>query len=175
MSRCDSRVTSTHGNGVTNRTAGHRTVARAYGDPQNMPAAHTLTVRAAVGRTSGRERGLDCHDGIRTRRNALMGAGNVVKVCLHWPHLPDAAFRVLTQMAVVALDRDTPPTYWVGRDPLVRVLGRGEKPSEADYQALKRAVSRLLKEGAVAVDKPSGPGHAARYSLHLDDPTGITQ
>lgn len=97
-----------------------------------------------------------------------MGAGNVVKVCLHWPHLPSASFRVLTQMAVIALDRDTPPIYWGGRAPLVRVLGRGEDPTEPDYQALKRAMSPLLKAGCVAVDKPSGPGHAARYSLHLD-------
>lgn len=103
-----------------------------------------------------------------------MGAGNVAKVCIHWPHLSNESFRVLTQMAVIAMDRDNPPIYWGGRDPLVRVLGRGEQPTEADYQALKRAMSKLLKLGVVAVDKPSGPGHAARYSLHLDPATGIT-
>jgi len=103
-----------------------------------------------------------------------MGAGNVAKVCIHWPHLPHPAFRVLTQMAVVALDRDNPPVYYGGRDALVRVLGRGDEPTDADYQALKRAIRGLLISGVVAVDKHAGPGHTTRYSLHLDPPTGIT-
>ena len=79
---------------------------------------------------------------------------------LKWAAAIGVEFRII--------DRDNPPIYWGGRDPLVRVLGRGEKPSEPDYQALKRAMTPLLKAGVVAVDKPSGPGHAARYSLHLD-------
>jgi len=104
-----------------------------------------------------------------------MGAGNVVKVCLNWADLPSASFRVLVQMAVVALDRDSPPIYWGGRAPLIRVLGRGDDPDDVDYKALKRAMTPLLRSGVVAVDKSSGPGHAARYSLHLDPPTGPTK
>lgn len=104
-----------------------------------------------------------------------MGASNVAQVLSHHADLPDAPFRVVVQMALLALDKERPPKYWGGRDHLVRAMGRGEDPSEADYRALKRAIQVLTRRGVVAVDKHAGPGHSTVYSLHLGPVTGVTQ
>jgi hypothetical protein len=103
-----------------------------------------------------------------------MGAGNVVLVVSNWFLVPDPAFRVLVQMALISLDRDTPPRYFGGRTPLLRVMGRdSDHPSPSDYQALKRAIATLVDNGVVSVDKPATKTRAAVYSLHLSGTSGV--
>jgi hypothetical protein len=101
-----------------------------------------------------------------------MGAGNVVLAYLNWSHLDSVPFRVLGFMAVISQDRMHPPIYWGGRDNLVRAMGRVEAPTNTDYRALARVISKLIDEGAITVDKPAHRGSNAVYSLNLDPGKG---
>lgn len=97
-----------------------------------------------------------------------MGASNAIAVCTHWTALPGDAFKVLTFMALITMDRDPEPTYWGDTEPLVRAIGRKSEPvEEADYRALRRAIRVLVENRAISVDKRAGPGHPPHYRLHL--------
>ena len=96
----------------------------------------------------------------------MMGARLVAQAFTHWTHLPDRPFRVLVRMALVAKDTNASPTYWGGRDDLADALGL--PPSEAAYQAVKRAVRQIVSAGAVEI---AYLGHATKrteYRLTLD-------
>jgi hypothetical protein len=101
-----------------------------------------------------------------------MGAGNVALVLSNWATLPDAAFRVLVQMALTGLDKDSPPKYYGGRSPLLHAMGR-EKHEPADFQALKRAIASLVDTGAISVDNYATKHRPATYSLHLWGTPGV--
>lgn len=119
-----------------------------------------------------------------------MGAQLVRLAYARWSHLPDRAFRVLAFMALVAMDADTPPIYFGGRETLSRLgLGRMtpdeparsdrsaraeayRKQRRADFEAVKSAIRELVDAGPVRVVSGAAPGRTAVYSLHLDAATG---
>lgn len=97
-----------------------------------------------------------------------MGASNAMSVVTNWSHLPCDAFKALTFMALITLDRDPEPVYWGATESLISAIGRdGDDPTEADFRALRRAIKALVHTGAVAVDKRSAPGRPPAYALHL--------
>ena len=52
-----------------------------------------------------------------------MGAQNVARVFVHWPHLGHREARLLLYMANVSLDADRPPVYFGGWEAAARALG----------------------------------------------------
>ncbi len=101
-----------------------------------------------------------------------MGATLMGLVLTHWTHITDRAFRVLTRMAVTALDHPTPQTpaatYFAGRDLLVSVLRReGDGTPESAYRTVKRALDELIKEGAIERIEIGRGGRNSVYRLHL--------
>jgi len=96
-----------------------------------------------------------------------MGASNVAAVYTHWRKLPDRAFRLLTYMALVSMDRDMPPRYFGGVDPLVEALGRDLPATHADRVAVSGALTQLARVGAVSRATTPARGRRAEYALHL--------
>lgn len=93
-------------------------------------------------------------------------------VLTHWTHVTDRAFRVLSRMAVTALDKadaSTPAAhYFGGRDLLVSALRReGDGTRESAYRTVKRAVDELIKEGAIERVQVGRSGRNTVYRLHL--------
>lgn len=90
----------------------------------------------------------------------------------HWSHLGDRAFRVLTIMALTALD--TPRNgqeaglYWAGHEYLCAVMYGTDDPAENQRQAVKRAVRELVKAGAIEVAQASTGRRRARYRVTAD-------
>jgi hypothetical protein len=90
--------------------------------------------------------------------------------------LDHAPMRVLTFMAVTALDKtstktgDPPDRYYYGRIPLARALGYGRtNPDDADskaaHSAVARAVQTLLDEGVIKLRESAHSGRSAEYDL----------
>lgn len=86
-------------------------------------------------------------------------------------------FRLLTYMAVTALDEDQPPRYFDSRESSALALGRrvpDPGTSEADaersaaFQAVKVALSGLTALGAVRRLKAGRAGQRAEYAIALD-------
>lgn len=95
-----------------------------------------------------------------------MGARLVAAAFVLWPHLPHAQFRMLTGMALRALDppgKDgrPPMLYFDGEDGLVDLLGRSRSQA---YDVL----AALRKAGAVSVVEAGRSRHRAVYKLALD-------
>lgn len=113
-----------------------------------------------------------------------MGASNVALVFAYWGALPGAPFRLLTFMALTALDADDPPRFWGGRDALAQALGRSVPPEPDDdddsdeaaavrrqrkraHEAVRIGLKELVATGAVTVAKEARAGRRAEYRLHL--------
>lgn len=83
---------------------------------------------------------------------------------------------VLAYMALVALDRDEVPHYWLGHEALaIHCLGRDEASiDDSDLRAVRRAITPLFKARAITVAQhSSGRGERrgrVSYRLHLDMP-----
>lgn len=111
----------------------------------------------------------------RVEPEALMGASNVAAAyTVYAGKVPATAMVVLVYMALVSKDADAEPWYSQGHRALAEhALGRPE-PDEADVRAVGRAMTALLRAGAVStvrrgavrVDGPS----TAKYRLHLRTP-----
>lgn len=95
-----------------------------------------------------------------------MGASLIGAVFARWTHVSDTAFRVLTRMALTALDNPSADgkkpaaTYWGGRDLLAMSLrrpwptGDDEKSANARkniHRDVRRALGELAKEGAIEI------------------------
>lgn len=114
-----------------------------------------------------------------------MGARLVREVSDHWGHLAAGPYKLLTRMALLALDqtgKDGQPaaTYWRGWVDLATALGRkvpddDDGSEEAERRRLniksevKRHTTALVKLGAVerAVDNP-GRGTRQVWKLTLN-------
>jgi DNA-binding transcriptional ArsR family regulator len=99
-----------------------------------------------------------------------MGATNVSHVYAFWSHLPAPSKVLLTYMALVTRDDQDPPLFDGGRDVLALALGRdllGGEFTNADKNAVTRALAPLKASGVVTVAREPFPGRSARYALHL--------
>lgn len=113
-----------------------------------------------------------------------MGAGNVAQAFTYWTALDDRSFRVLCRMALVSLDNGNPPKYFAGRDDLAAALGKSlpPKPEDTDltleaeaarkvrasvYEIVRKAVAKLVKEGAIVSSGDARFRNRAEYSLYL--------
>lgn len=108
-----------------------------------------------------------------------MGMQLVGLVMNNWaPHLNDQCFRVLTRMALTALDEANDKyeacLYFAGREPLISVMNEADKRDpKALEQAILRSIRKLIKLGAIErLNKPC-PGRRAEYRLTLKTPPRI--
>lgn len=106
-----------------------------------------------------------------------MGAGNALKACHAWGHLPDRPFRILSYMALRARDNDAAPWYGAGHDELASIALGLPMGTEREHLAALRAVSRAFKAlheaGAVTTHRYARPGKHATYLLWLDSPAPV--
>jgi hypothetical protein len=106
-----------------------------------------------------------------------VGASNALSAFrLYAAKVPPTALNVLVFMALVAMDRDDPPRYWLGHEALaVHCLGRDEASiTDSDLRAVRRAITPLFEAGAITVARHSS-GNARKhttveYQLHLVTP-----
>jgi hypothetical protein len=104
-----------------------------------------------------------------------LGASLVAKLVSKWaPHLGHDAFRVLTVMAVTALDNPTPEQpagmYFNGVKPLQDVLrDSGTRTPAALKKAAQEAIREALAVGAVEQTKAAKSQRRAEYRLTLDN------
>lgn len=105
-----------------------------------------------------------------------MGAHLVSIMLNEWaPILNDRCFRVLTRMALIALDYDkglTPAAhYFGGQELLVMTLFRERCGSlEAAERTVKRAIAELIKLKAIERVQKGYPGRNAVYKITLERP-----
>lgn len=89
-----------------------------------------------------------------------------------WSALSDAAYRVLVLMAWHCLDaphNDYPAgVYWGGRVALAALRFNVEEPTPAQVQKIKRAMTELVRRGAITCTTPAVGGRSAHYTLTLD-------
>lgn len=97
-----------------------------------------------------------------------MGVRNASAVYVWWPHLTHRDHRLLVRMALSALDDGQPPVYFGGWQFLAESLGLDVKgnPNNAK-EAVRRALSRLVKAGAVVSSGHARTGRRAEYALTL--------
>lgn len=80
--------------------------------------------------------------------------------------LGHAPTRLLVYMALRALDDDTPPVSFIGRDTAAEVLGnRGTDAQRHD--AVKKVIGSLKRAGVIALRNKPHEGRRAEYVLHL--------
>ena len=96
-----------------------------------------------------------------------MGAHLVARVYTTWSHLPDRPFRLLTHMALIIKDATPKPTYWGGREAMCQALGLPVE-SQSSHQAVKRAVRRLVDEGALERVRNGHAGSRSEYELRFE-------
>lgn len=100
-----------------------------------------------------------------------MGANLVSQVLAHWTHVSDRAFRVLTRMAVTALDkpRDGKPAnvYFAGRELLAMSLRSDGGTEQSRFRIVARVVAELVQQGAIERIDGGRTGHNAVYRLTL--------
>jgi hypothetical protein len=91
----------------------------------------------------------------------------------HWSQLTDLQFRVLTIMAITSLDvgngRHSRAVYWAGHDYLALCVFGTDAPEERHLHAVKRAISGLVKLGAIEPMERATGRRRARYRLILDE------
>lgn len=108
-----------------------------------------------------------------------MGASNVRKVYLNWPHLEDRPFRLLAYMALRARDNDANPWYGAGHTELAEIaLGlplATERQQQEALRVVRRAMTKLRTSGAITTTRRAATGRQARYGLHLNGPAQVTQ
>jgi hypothetical protein len=107
-----------------------------------------------------------------------MGGHLVKLVTTRWSHISDRAFRVLTVMAVTALDAPTDSceagVYFAGQEPLLAAL-RNERGGtrETRERTVKKAITELIKEKAIERVVTGRVGRKAIYRLRLDGAAGV--
>lgn len=84
---------------------------------------------------------------------------------------------VLVFMCSTAMDGDSPPRYWAGREALARyALGR-VVPSDSDenknarrsiFESVRQAVEGLVAKGVIARVGSAYPGRSQEYTITLD-------
>lgn len=93
----------------------------------------------------------------------------------YWSHLDHAPFRLLAYMALVSLDhpKDGQPArrYFGGRDALCQALGHPVPPSDSTARTVRKAISALMRAGAIETVVKAAPGRYAEYALQLDGGT----
>lgn len=110
-----------------------------------------------------------------------MGMKLVGLVLTKWaPYVPDRAFRVLTRMAMTALDEASEKMpaslYFGGRDLLIACLN-AERSGTIDSleRTLKRAINDLIRLGAIERTNRAYSGERAVYRLTLEKPIRIDE
>lgn len=98
--------------------------------------------------------------------------------------------RLLTWMALRALDKDQPPRYFAAREESAYGLGRRvpDEPAPDDpdhdrlqqqraaaFQSVKVAIQGLAKKGAIRRARRGREGQRAEYILAFDEPAGQTE
>ena len=78
-------------------------------------------------------------------------------------HLPA---RILTAMALRALDRDAEPVYYAGHD--ILAAAAGHEPTDAGRKAAQRGIRQLIELGLLRRVSPA-PNRNTRYFLLNDD------
>lgn len=102
-----------------------------------------------------------------------MGAYNVLAAYAMWgAKLPPISFKVLVYMAATSMDSDEFPWFSRGHEHLAaRALLRPPPIGEADIRAVERAITPMLRIGAIHVDRKASVrrdgSHTARYRLSL--------
>lgn len=113
-----------------------------------------------------------------------MGATNVKNVFEHWGHLDHRPHRLLTYMALTALDKDNPPLFYGGREMLAAALGynvptepsggaespfavQAQKDRDKAFQAVKQAINVLIRKGAISRIETGKFRNHSKYALHL--------
>lgn len=103
-----------------------------------------------------------------------MGAQLVSLMLAHWaPQLNDRCFRVLTRMALTALDRDqglTPAAHYFGGEELLILTLKAERDGSeaAARRTVRRAIADLIALGAIERVTKGYPGHNAVFKLLLE-------
>jgi hypothetical protein len=114
-----------------------------------------------------------------------LGAALIALVLMRWTHVSDGAFRVLSRMALTALDepRDGKPadTYYGGRELLAMSLrqpfplGDDEASARARddiFRRVRRFTAELIKEGAIERVGIARDGRNQVYRLTLEPRRG---
>ncbi|MEU4578951.1 hypothetical protein [Nonomuraea sp. NPDC023979] len=109
-----------------------------------------------------------------------MGAQLVAAVLANWTHVSDVEFRILVRMALTALDHpkgDRPAAlYFGGHEALALALRRpfptgddeaSEKARQNILRDVRRAVTSLIKQGAIESVGGGRAGRRAEYRLLL--------
>ncbi|NUL44143.1 hypothetical protein F7P69_02880 [Cellulosimicrobium funkei] len=101
-----------------------------------------------------------------------MGASNALLVSNYWKHLGHRDHRLLTFMALVALDTGTPPVYFGGWQAGARHLGLNPEASpDSAAEQFRRVTASLKRAGAVVPNGAARQGSRAEYALALDPMT----
>lgn len=97
-----------------------------------------------------------------------MGAKNVITVYQNWANLPHREMRALAFMAVNGMDDAEPPVYFGGWEALAVALGADPfGNTESARKTATRAISGLLKAGAIVSTGRAGAGVRAEYAIIL--------
>lgn len=101
-----------------------------------------------------------------------MGASNALLVSNYWKHLGHRDHRLLTFMALVALDTGTPPVYFGGWQACARHLGLDpEANPDSASESFRQVIAKLKRAGAVVPNGAARQGSRAEYALTLDPKT----
>lgn len=106
-----------------------------------------------------------------------MGASNVAAAYGRWAgKVPPLSMVLLTYMALISVDADKEPWYSQGHQALAELaLGRPTPITVADLRAVERAITPLLRAGAIVPNRRASvrrDGHSTvRYLLVINDHT----
>jgi hypothetical protein len=81
----------------------------------------------------------------------VMGIKNVLAAFAMWAgKVPQTSFTLLSYMAATSMDTDAEPWFSRGHEHLaIHALGRPAEVERADVKAVERAISPLLRAGAI--------------------------
>lgn len=106
-----------------------------------------------------------------------MGASHIASAYTRWAgRVPPLSMVLLTYMALVAKDANSEPWYSQGHQALAELaLGRPAPLTTADLRAVERAITPLLRAGAIVPNRRASvrrDGHSTvRYLLVINDHT----
>lgn len=100
-----------------------------------------------------------------------MGAALAKVAQRDFPELDHGPMRLLLHMANTAVDEDTAPVYYRGREAMAQAIGRMKPYDKADYQAVKRMLGALIKIGAIERGDGGYLGRNAEWYLQFDAKT----